>query len=438
MPTKNNVELFKGPSALLLDMESPLIPKTGDPYWRISPDVPKEPSAWEKFKADPIGVLGDHIKANMNARMEKAKRDMEALRNGKMPELTEEDLASALDSISGGAVGAIRGMKRLPWYTHGTESLANKASIEKVGFTRGGSSELELEGTSLSRDPLVALNPQFANYDPEKVLVVKPNIDPKDIRNLRPSEYIQGRSYLGDSLEVYNKPNEFFNEAETFMRRDPLQLPDASVRDLTPEEVLNVSADIKALEQFKSKRDSVLSPFLTDRPPLESKDMRELLGGLRNLQGNRGTWNNQADRLLQSLEDYKVQSTTKAPFIFGFKKLDEKVSSYVLKKRALDFVYQDLTGRLKDGVKVEEEALRYFDELTKEVQKLRRDTIDSLEQTYGYKQKPVDRNITKYRKEVRAEDRSKREFKSLPLDYPSNVSASEPNYDFLGETVPEL
>ena len=62
----------------------------------------------------------------------------------------------------------------------------------REGFVKGGSAELKLKGTSLSRDPLVSLNPEFASGDPEKMLVVKPNIDPKNIRNLKPSEYVQG------------------------------------------------------------------------------------------------------------------------------------------------------------------------------------------------------------------------------------------------------
>lgn len=130
-----------------------------------------------------------------------------------------------------GAVGmAAKGMKRIPPLWHGTPAN-NFEQILADGLLHGKSAELQLPGSSLSRDPIVSTD--FARLDPytisenfphrtysdilkETMLQAKLNVPKEEIVNLRPSQYISG--HVPETV-AYNKPNKFFGEKETFVRR---------------------------------------------------------------------------------------------------------------------------------------------------------------------------------------------------------------------------
>jgi hypothetical protein len=126
-------------------------------------------------------------------------------------------------------IHALYGMKRFPDFYHGTPSEEAASQIRREGFTKGKSAELELPGASLSRDPSVsakfaqAMTPTQAQ---DRMVKVIPEVSPSEVRNLRPSEYLVG--VQGD--KIYNKPNVFFKEAETFLPRNQNLPPDIEAK----------------------------------------------------------------------------------------------------------------------------------------------------------------------------------------------------------------
>lgn len=115
------------------------------------------------------------------------------------------------------------GMKKgraSPLY-HGTPNDEDLDYILEEGFTKGRSSELQLPGTSVSRDPLVS-SELFADSRPENVLKVDLDIDPSEIANLKPSEYMRGEVPAG---KVYGKPQTEYHESELYGLRTKEQVP---------------------------------------------------------------------------------------------------------------------------------------------------------------------------------------------------------------------
>ena len=113
--------------------------------------------------------------------------------------------------------GAIKGIKRVPRLYHGTDTEEGMSSIAKEGFLKGESNELNLPGTSLTRDPWVS-NRYFTGKNPKNIYEVTPDIPKEQWRNLKPSEYASG---VVPEESIYNKPNLFYNEDEVFVRRFP-------------------------------------------------------------------------------------------------------------------------------------------------------------------------------------------------------------------------
>jgi hypothetical protein len=111
-------------------------------------------------------------------------------------------------------LGHLKGIKRMPKLYHGT-APHNVGDIVRKGLTKGDSSELNIPGSSLSRDPTVSMN-GFGHYDADNVLVAQPKINPEDVANLDPFDYTTGQ--VPDAL-AYNKPSFPYNESEMFFPR---------------------------------------------------------------------------------------------------------------------------------------------------------------------------------------------------------------------------
>lgn len=145
---------------------------------------------------------------------------------------------SPLEKALGAGIGAIWGaskQKRIPWFYHGTKDTGihgsaeeNMESILREGFRKGKSSELHREGTSLTRDPQIALSGDFAKGNYDTTLVVYED-RPLTQRNLSPAEYAAGlgdphketvpeRFGTGTDLYRTGKPG-VFKEDETWMNR---------------------------------------------------------------------------------------------------------------------------------------------------------------------------------------------------------------------------
>lgn len=167
------------------------------------------------------------------------------------PEILEAPLAAA-DVLSplplGAGVGTIKGMKRAPVLWHGAGSPKNAEKILKHGFSKGASAEMKVPGTSASRDPFVSLHdfvnavnvhklgPEaVANRDPNAFLRVELNVPPGEVYNVPPDFYVQGIVPKSTSA-VYNKPNTFFSEAETFARSKANPLTAKQHKQITEEE----------------------------------------------------------------------------------------------------------------------------------------------------------------------------------------------------------
>ena len=85
--------------------------------------------------------------------------------------------------------------------------------LERMGFIKGKSHELDQEGTSLSFDPLMSFT-EFAHKDLDRMFYVDlpKNIKPEDIVNLKPMDYIIPKEKSGFIF----KPN-VFTEKELFV-----------------------------------------------------------------------------------------------------------------------------------------------------------------------------------------------------------------------------
>jgi len=107
------------------------------------------------------------------------------------------------------------GMKprKLAELWHGTGSQGQKQNILDKGFIRGESAELNIPGTSVSRDPLVS-SKLFAYDEIENMLKVEYTGDPTKARNLKPSEYFSG--VTAETGQIYGKPQTTFHESEIY------------------------------------------------------------------------------------------------------------------------------------------------------------------------------------------------------------------------------
>lgn len=328
---------------------------------------------WDTFYSNPEA----YVKKNVEESNRKRTETFDRILSGKGG-ITEDDMMSALDSISFGGAGAIRGIKRFGTLYHGTGDVAKKEQILQRGFSRGASAELGLEGTSLSRDPMVSFR-GFAGQDPNNMLVVKPDVPLEEVRNLRPSEYIQGEKFLGDTTEVYNKPNEFFMEAETFLKRGEFGGPPVDMRNITPKEELDLLIDAKRVDNLSELRRTLEDDIRTG----SSKDVlalkyKNILGSLRSLRGNRGTWSQYADLILR---DPSSTSLVKGDLL-------RKMTEHTKNRDQLYKDYLVLSDQIKGGKEIPKKVLDTFDEHTKAVQKSRESVISDLEQQFGYHQKP--------------------------------------------------
>jgi len=178
------------------------------------------------------------------------------------------------DVLSAGALPSAKyGMKKSrtnPLY-HGTRHNDDVNEILQKGFTKGASSELEIPGTSVSRDPLVSFD-LFGSRDIDNVLKVKADIDPKKIRNLSPSDYFSGQ---GPDELVYGKPQTTFHESELY-----------GVRKQTPmsqEELSKITAQYNQLSDRISglaRQNSAIAKearAIQDKDPASITRKRELL-----------------------------------------------------------------------------------------------------------------------------------------------------------------
>jgi hypothetical protein len=121
-----------------------------------------------------------------------------------------------MGDIGGGPESeAAFGMKprKLSELWHGTGSEGQKQNILDKGFIRGESAELNIPGTSVSRDPLVS-SKLFAYDEIENMLKVEYTGDPSKARNLKPSEYFSG--VTAETGQIYGKPQTTFHESEIY------------------------------------------------------------------------------------------------------------------------------------------------------------------------------------------------------------------------------
>jgi len=121
-----------------------------------------------------------------------------------------------MGDIGGGPESeAAFGMKprKLAELWHGTGSEGAKQNILDKGFIRGESAELNIPGTSVSRDPLVS-SKLFAYDEIENMLKVEYTGDPSKARNLKPSEYFSG--VTAETGQIYGKPQTTFHESEIY------------------------------------------------------------------------------------------------------------------------------------------------------------------------------------------------------------------------------
>ena len=182
-------------------------------------------------------------------------------------------------------IGAVRGMKRVPPMYHGTSAPMD---VIREGFRKGSSAELNTPGTSLSRDPTVAMRGAFAGKEARNVLRVDPNVAPSDVRNLSFGEYNLG---VVPEDAVFNKPSAgLYQEAETFLRRPGKNaLVSSNIRQLSPREQLSIQrqasdADFATLNaQAVGKTDFTADPGAT---------LGALAQGVIDTRGNRGAFDN--------------------------------------------------------------------------------------------------------------------------------------------------
>lgn len=121
--------------------------------------------------------------------------------------------AAAIPVVGPAIKGAAKGATKL-W--HGTKDSFAVEPLIKEGFQRGASAELNLPGTSISRDPSVSLRGEFANEDLNKLLSVK--VEDLNIRHLKPHEYLLAdyKDYP-QKYDALGKPNQAFSEDEIFL-----------------------------------------------------------------------------------------------------------------------------------------------------------------------------------------------------------------------------
>lgn len=240
-------------------MEGAYPPSHLSPPWAagLAPDgegAPRPPGRdWKKLVIDSLAVLpgtGEAISAFESA--QSGQRAKDAFDQRRYGEAAGEAILSAL--AGAGAIpvvgGAIRGVKpnRLRALWHGADDPASAKDIVKHGFKRGESAEINLQGTSTSRDPYVS--GRFAGGDTSRLLRVSSDVDPKTVRNLRPSEYatndlaVTGR-YDPEKLRhvpepVVSKPGHRFQESEIFFTRPKEGVPPLKAQPASKDDIRHI------------------------------------------------------------------------------------------------------------------------------------------------------------------------------------------------------
>jgi len=204
-----------------------------------------------------------------------------------------EMMVDPLNLIPGGkaaaavpiGIGAVRGMKRVPPMYHGTSAPMD---VIQEGFRKGSSAELNTPGTSLSRDPTVAMRRAFAGKEARNVLRVDPNVAPSDVRNLSFGEYNLG---VVPEDAVFNKPSAgLYQEAETFLRRPGKNaLVSSNIRQLSPRERLSVERQAEDAEFATRNAQNVGKTDFTADP---GATLGALAQGVIDTRGNRGAFDN--------------------------------------------------------------------------------------------------------------------------------------------------
>jgi hypothetical protein len=162
---------------------------------------------------------------------------------------------AVLDFIPGSLFGIGRRARRGPFF-HGTEEGRVESILDK-GFLVGSSSELNLPGTSLTRDPMVAQEMFAGNQLADHILGVDvPESMLEEIRNLSPSEFLRSAEILEEMgaknfPTAVNKPSVFFRESESFFPRGEPRSGrrfDAPAMQLGPR---RMSHDEELLQEFQ-------------------------------------------------------------------------------------------------------------------------------------------------------------------------------------------
>lgn len=241
------------------------------------------------FRQSPTGQYADHIL-----------RGTELFPGGK--------------AIGMGVIGALQGVKRIPKLFHGTQGDTDHfMDIIEDGFTKGQSSELNLPGTSASSDPAVSTK-GFGGGNPGNVFIAEPQVTPSEVYNLSPWAYLTGK--VPEAPEpgktIYNKPNLFFNEAETFARRDK---PWTQEEELT--KLINAHTDMKIdIEDFMLQGKAAPEPLLKAAQTVAKKvntlvKQRNAIGGVTPLKPKVPTEAEQKiiDKATKASNQFYVDST---------------------------------------------------------------------------------------------------------------------------------
>jgi len=282
-----------------------------------------------------------------------------------------------------GAALATHGMKRIPALFHGSPNTDYINDILENGFTEGRSAELRMSGTSLSRDPVMSYQ-NFADEKLSGMIKVQPNVDPKKIKNLKPSEYIQGKEYLEDTDIVYNKPNEFFFESETLARRMGDQLPDVQARKLTDKEAYGLYEQAKLTDEVFTDIRNLSDNLMGKYQPQRAKQVQKVLGKLDAMKGNKAKYNEASHVLLRSSGITRVLQNIKMSGRDRFN-LEKRVESYKTMKETLDDDYRIYGHSFKQNQpdKPDKAQLDQFDKLYAAVQGERRAIIDDITKRAG-------------------------------------------------------
>lgn len=196
------------------------------------------------------------------------------------------------------------GIKRFSKLWHGIRGLPEQAELDREdilanGLTIGQSAELELPGSSVSKDPWVSerlfsgfdpVETRESEYGPRKdlVLAVDPQIAPNQVRNLSPARYLTGEH--PSTAELYGKPNYWHREAEFFAMRNPAPVKreltlQQMLDDPTVDQYLQLAKDVAELRAKYSyarnnpeilAKQAELQEFVAQHPDLDTSQVIEL------------------------------------------------------------------------------------------------------------------------------------------------------------------